>query len=151
MESESLELLELMYSLPPIKVINTNRYGYTTEYEEDHFGLKQGRLIEKDHRGNMISEAFYKDDKRNGIHTRWDYDYMAYKLTDSYENVPAVVRERANYTNGTLDGLYEKFYDSGTPHKRMTYMSGKIVGRIQVWDKEGNVQEDWEYPLEFPF
>ena len=148
MELESLELLELRRSLPPIKVMNTNCYGYTTEYEEDHFGRKQGRWIEKDHRGNMISEAFYKDDQRNGPHTRWDYDYMEKKQSGSYESVPAIMRELAKYTNGTLDGLYEKFYDSGTPHKRMTYMSGKIVGRIQVWDKEGNVQEDWEYPQE---
>jgi hypothetical protein len=32
----------------------------------------------------------------------------------------------------------------------MTYKSGKLVGRIQVWDIAGNVQEDWEYPLELP-
>lgn len=148
MDESTIDLIVLMKSLPPIKITNINRYGVVTEYEEDHFGKKQGRFTEKNHHGNLISESFYRDDVLHGTHTRWDYDYIAHKRAARDSPVTAVMRERTNYTGGILDGLYEKFYDNGAPNKRMTYMSGKLTGRIQVWDKEGNVIEDWEYPAD---
>jgi antitoxin component YwqK of YwqJK toxin-antitoxin module len=134
--AEAMELLDLS-SLPLIQVINTNRYGVVTEFLEDHFGRKQGRYTEKNYKGELSSECFYKDDKLHGTQTFYNYN--------------GTVRERINYTDGVLNGLYEKFYDSGAPKKRMSYLSGKIVGRIQTWREDGSVQEDWVYPMEFPF
>ena len=133
---QALEQLDLS-SLPLIKVINTNKYGVVTEYEEDHFGRKQGRLTEKNHKGQLSSEAFYKDDQLHGTQTFYNYN--------------GTIRERINYIDGINNGIYEKFYDSGSPKKRMTYVSGKITGRIQTWREDGSVEEDWYYPMEFPF
>ena len=133
---QALEQLDLS-SLPLIKVINTNKYGVVTEYEEDHFGRKQGRLTEKNHKGDLSCEAFYKDDQLHGTQTFYNYN--------------GTIRERINYIDGIHNGIYEKFYDSGSPKKRMAYVSGKITGRIQTWREDGSVEEDWYYPMEFPF
>ncbi len=129
----ALESLDLS-ALPPIKVINTNRYGVVTTYEEDHFGRKQGRWTERNYKGELSCECHYKDDQLHGPYIVYNYN--------------GTVRTRMNYTDGVLDGIYEKFHDDGSPKKRMTYLSGKIVGRIQTWRPDGSVEEDWEYPLE---
>lgn len=133
-------MVSLLSSLPPIQVTNTNRYGVVTRYQEDHFGRKQGLYTEHDHKGDSLSECFYKDDQLHGQYTRW-----------GVTNTATVIRERYNYNEGTLEGLYEKFHYNGSIAKRMTYKSGAIVGRVQAWDENGAVTEDWEYPMEFPF
>jgi antitoxin component YwqK of YwqJK toxin-antitoxin module len=137
--SDEPEMLSLMAFLPPIQVTNTNRYGVVTRYEEDHFGRKQGRFTEHNHKGEPLSECYYKDDKLHGQYTRWGCGEIH------------LVRERYNYTDGILDGLYEKFHHNGSIAKRMTYKSGHITGRIQTWDENGSVIEDWDYPLDIPF
>lgn len=112
---------------------NTNKYGYTDIYHEDLNGRKQGLLICKSHKGNVVYEWTYLDNEKHGRCITYNYN--------------GTVRRIENYKEGVLDGIFEEFYSDGSKKSRMRYIAGTITGQVEHWDPLGKASA-WEYPLE---
>lgn len=57
-----------------------------------------------------------------------------------YNNLGEMIN-KISYKNGLLDGIAEAFYPSGKLHIKKVYKMGKRVGKIQLFDQNGQLKK----------
>ena len=95
-------------------------------------GLMNGRWEFYFSNGNMSGMGQYKDGKgtdggdtgipRHGRHGKWTFWYES-----------GEVKEKQNWKNEKLDGLYTKWYENGQKKREGTFKDGKRVGLYTSW------------------
>lgn len=49
-----------------------------------------------------------------------------------------ILQFRCNYKNSSPDGLYQKWHETGLLHKQCQYTNGKIHGKYELWTQYEN-------------
>ena len=80
---------------------------------------------------NFVSN--YKDNKQNGLYTRW--------------NANGIKVEECTYKNNNMDGSFSSWFDNGNIDKKYNYKDGKIDGSQEWYYENGNKAESSEYTL----
>ncbi len=104
--------------------------GAISELITYHKGVKEGVAISFDDKGNITKKSIYHDDKLYGNFT-------------SYKNNKVI--ESKYYTDGELNGLARKYYDSGVLLEESNYVNGQLDGISKWYDQEGNLSIAYEY------
>ena len=88
-----------------------------------------GKYIGYNKNGRKMSEANYKDGKREGKQEEW------------YDNGQKMIE--ANYTDGEMEGKQEEWYDNGQKMIEANYKDGKNEGKREGWCYNG--QKSYEH------
>jgi len=81
--------------------------------------------------GYMVSEEYYKGNRRNGISVKLYPD--------------GTIAEKMNFVNDTAQGEWTKYYPNGALCLKSTLCNGRIDGKFEAWFENGNLQFSGEY------
>jgi len=73
-------------------------------------------------------------------------NYKNGKLEGLYEKYyKGKLGKRCNYKNGKLDGLYEEWWCNDRISMKYNYKNGKLHGLIKGWDPDGELNHKFNY------
>lgn len=123
------------------RIVN-NKIMDTVTYEQ-YDGLKQGKEIEKDYKGNLISSKTWKDGKLNGESKKYSgYEVITSNYKDDVLN--GVFKEEkytddskkqifevttSNFKDGKLNGFFTRKNSNGDILEKVWYEDGKMNGK----------------------
>lgn len=102
-----------------------NFIQYEMNYQE---GKKHGKFSIFCEKGKQSEESYYKDDKLDGIQTRWFY--TKHKSTGILFKSGFSTTE---YKNGIKHGYLNNFSNEGRVYKKALYKKGKL---IDLWEED---------------
>lgn len=80
-----------------------------------------------------ISESNYVDGVKEGISQSWHLNHKHH------------LSHKAHYKNGSLDGLYQKWYSNGQIYKQSIYCDGLLHGSYQKWHANGQLSKQCNF------
>ena len=122
-----------------------------THYED---GKKQGLYLEFGKRADLVQEAFYVSDKKDGILRKFENGKLilieSYKMDildgvylKFYKN--GKKEEESFYKNGEKHGDSKWYYDNEQILTTYNYDMGKIVGSVKSYYKTGEMKGEMTY------
>ncbi len=125
----------------------------TMEFKDD---LKDGPSIQFFPNGKVMRKAFYVRDKKEG---REESFFVSGRTSSLYfyeeDQLNGVCKEwndrqtlvfEAEYKAGLRDGIFNKYYEDGSPRVMQTYVKDQLDGFKRVYDRDGTVIE-MEYAM----
>jgi hypothetical protein len=114
----------------------------------DKDSLKQGLWLEFWQNGDLKSETYYKDNKKNGLQIIWYatpdcVEQEAYYKDDKLDGTITHYSRKCRkdfietYKNGTKEGVEIEFYSNGIKKAEGYYKKGMLDGYYKVYDKKG--------------
>jgi len=77
--------------------------------------------------GQLESDCPYRDNRKHCVYRQW---YPSGKL-----------HEETTYNIGVQDGVSRLYFPNGKVEQAASYRNGKMTGRLQIWDRQGNLAE----------
>jgi uncharacterized protein len=134
-------------------------YYYNNDTVSNILFYKNGKIAGRSYtyfpNGQMKSEEFH-DDKGNSIRSRefeadgsvladMNYEFGSHAFDVNFPN--GKLKEKKNFANNVLHGLYEEYYPNGLLATQIEYSHNSINGHYKRWDYKGNIAYDVPYIL----
>jgi antitoxin component YwqK of YwqJK toxin-antitoxin module len=114
----------------------------------DKDSLKQGLWLEFWQNGDLKSETYYKDNKKNGLEIIWYsspdcVEQEAYYKNDKLDGTITHYSRKCRkdfvetYQNGVKEGIETEYYNNGVKKAEGYYKKGMLDGYYKVYDKKG--------------
>ncbi|WP_336018250.1 DnaJ domain-containing protein [Fusobacterium polymorphum] len=129
------------------EIIKYNSTGKSIQKVTIIDGKREGRCLEYDFDGNIISECFYKDDKLDGIYKRYSNNKVILEV--NYQNgkregkgveydLNGNLISEYFYKDDELDGIYKR-YSNNKVILEENYKNGILDGKFTLFSSESKI------------